>query len=479
MKNLIFLLMMGISGFSFSQEFTTYPNGLIYDEGTMNRLGVIVDSLNLKFRSCDLSKPYYSFAQGMATLVQVPNKTAKKLLQSNVSLEDYLKQYPGKTVKKLWVVKSHYTDYRNNRYVEYSGLPYGWNDETSIRLRDTPKNNKSSGWIVDEDELIAFHLDQLQLFTLPYEYARLVQYVDCMIDTTASIYFPTAEGEVYQVVDDDSKAGIFVAWAQKFANEPKMPDSDNMDRFEFEKQWNAYLQQRRTWDSLRFLSLGEKMAGSAYWRRTLEEAADEAIADGNSSNEFEIYVERYLSKEKALELKRSRKVIGGCSMDLSPRYHAMEICQLAAETTQWDIFLRSHLDIMNDRFDRMSDGSYAWEGRKTYLKELEELDIPAIDLLLGTSLRVSNTSENHYWGYIGRTGRALSDAADKPALEQQLATMIQDEKLDPYNRLLMAYVFSNYAANLEDESLVRASKQRLASSVASWPVYLQDVWNKE
>jgi hypothetical protein len=62
MKNLIFLLMMGISGFSFSQEFTTYPNGLIYDEGTMNRLGVIVDSLNLKFRSCDLSKPYYSFA---------------------------------------------------------------------------------------------------------------------------------------------------------------------------------------------------------------------------------------------------------------------------------------------------------------------------------------------------------------------------------------------------------------------------------
>jgi hypothetical protein len=300
-----------------------------------------------------------------------------------------------------------------------------------------------------------------------------------MIDTTASIYFPTAEGEVYQVVDDDSKAGIFVAWAQKFANEPKMPDSDNMDRFEFEKQWNAYLQQRRTWDSLRFLSLDEKMAGSAYWRRTLEEAADEAIADGNSSNEFEIYVERYLSKEKALELKRSRKVIGGCSMDLSPRYHAMEICQLAAETTQWDIFLRSHLDIMNDRFDRMSDGSYAWEGRKTYLKELEELDIPAIDLLLGTSLRVSNTSENHYWGYIGRTGRALSDAADKPALEQQLATMIQDEKLDPYNRLLMAYVFSNYAANLEDESLVRASKQRLASSVASWPVYLQDVWNKE
>lgn len=90
--------------------------------------------------------------------------------------------------------------------------------------------------------------------------------------------------------------------------------------------------------------------------------------------DFEEYVSCYKSPKVALELKRSRIVVGGCSQDMSPRVHAMNIALLSAETINWEIFLRSHLDIMNDNFERMSDGSYAWAGRKTYIKELEVLD---------------------------------------------------------------------------------------------------------
>jgi hypothetical protein len=165
-------------------------------------------------------------------------------------------------------------------------------------------------------------------------------------------------------------------------------------------------------------------------------------------------------------------------MDLSPRLHAMQICQLAAETAEWDIFLRSHLDIMNDRFDRQSDGSYAWANRKTYFKELEDLDIAAIDLLLGTSLRVTNVNNNHYWGSIDRTGRALADVTDKDALDTRLLTMIQDGRLDPFNRLLIAYLFSHYTANLDDDSLRELREKKLRIAIESWPDYLQAVWKK-
>jgi hypothetical protein len=134
---------------------------------------------------------------------------------------------------------------------------------------------------------------------------------------------------------------------------------------------------------------------------------------------------------------------------------------------------------MNDRFERMSDGSYAYAGRKTYLQELEALDIPAIDLLIGTSLRVSNVSDNHYRSSIGRTGRALTDASDKDALEQRLITMISDDKLDPYNRLLMAYLFSNYIHNLDDESRKNASQQKLQSAVQTTPSYVREVWDRK
>ncbi len=54
-------------------------------------------------------------------------------------------------------------------------------------------------------------------------------------------------------------------------------------------------------------------------------------------------------------------------------------------------------------FDRMSDGSYAYAGRKTYLKELEELNLDVVDLILGLSLRAENMAEKHYVGYCVAT----------------------------------------------------------------------------
>ena len=480
MKRQLVLILLTISwcGYSQETEFTVYDNGLIYSETSMKKLGTIVDSLNLKFRSCDLTHPYYSMAQGMATVVNVRNKEALKLIENGISFEAFRQRYPGSIEEEIWITQSRYRDHENKRYIEYSGLPHGWSNEPSISVKDTREHDKTTGWIVNRDKSMAFYFRKLEQTTLPYEYARLVQYVDCMIDTTAIIFLPTAEGQVYQRVTDGSKADEFVRWARQYPNEPAFPDFEKMKGKEFEIAYEKYIQQHHTWDSLRMRYLDQQMNQYPRWHDMLAEAVDESIDTGNSSTEFEFYVARYLSKEMALQLKRSRKVIGGCSQDQSPRYHAMEICQLAAETTKWDIFLRSHLDIMNDRFERVSDGSYAWAGRKTYLKELEALEIPAVDLLIGTCLRVENVSENHYRGSIGRVGRALADAGDKLALEQRLLAMVRDEKLDPYNRLLFAYLVNNYAHNLDDESHTNACLKDLEKAVDTLPDFVKGVWKK-
>jgi len=380
----------------------------------------------------------------------------------------------------LWIVKTSYKNYENVKYIQYTGLPQGWGSEPSIEVKDKRSNDKTSGWIVDDEGTSAFYINKLTKQELPVAYARLVQYVDCMIDTTAQIYFPQAEGRVYQQVEASSKAHQFIEWANKYPGRPEYPDYDKLEKLDlnFDSAYDVFYGQRRIWDSLRILHLDEQMRKSNYRKSLLIEAVDESLTDGNSDATLEFYVARYVSKEDALKLMRSRKVIGNCSQDQSPRYHAMNICKLAAETTQWDIFLRSHLDIMNDRFERQSDGSYAWGRRKTYLKELEALDIEAIDLLLGTSLRVENVSENHYWGSISRVGRALSDAADKPAVEKRMLDMIGDEKLDPYNRLLVAYLFSNYAYS-QEENLQPAALEKLDVAVNNLPEFIGEVWKKE
>jgi hypothetical protein len=302
-----------------------------------------------------------------------------------------------------------------------------------------------------------------------------------MIDTTAQIYFPQAEARTYQKVEKNSKADMFIDWANKFPNAPKEPDFDydKLSDEEIQEMYAVYSKNYQTWDSLRLLNLDTKMQTAPYWKGVLMDARDEALASGNSDDRLEFYVERYLSKEDALQMKRGRKVMGYCSQDLSPRYHAIAICQLAAETAQWDIFLRSHLDVMNDRFERQSDGSYAYAGRKTYLKELEELDIQATDLLLGTCLRTQNVGTNHYWGSISRIGRALADTKDKTKLEEQLLTMIQDTSLDLYNRLLLLYTFDHYTYNLDDEVRKSLNEAKLKEVVSSMPAYVKDIWRKE
>ena len=149
------------------------------------------------------------------------------------------------------------------------------------------------------------------------------------------------------------------------------------------------------------------------------------------------------------------------------RLHALDIATLAAESVNWDIFLRAHLDILNDRFDRASDGSYAQAGRQTYVMELEELEIAVPDLLLGTLLRAENTSAGHYVASANRTGRAITEAKEAEAIAARLLAMIADPELDLYNRAVLYYAYLNYNGHLEDEALQARNEKALEEAMAS------------
>lgn len=181
-----------------------------------------------------------------------------------------------------------------------------------------------------------------------------------------------------------------------------------------------------------------------------------------------------LTKRNLLEEMRATKVVGGCSMDSRPRTHAVNIAMLSAETTNWEVFLKSHLDIMNDRFDRVSDGSYAYAQRQTYIKELEELNINVVDLLVGISLRIENPASNHYYGSIGRLGRAISESTSKNEFKAQILAMVEDENLDHYNRVLAYFLFVSYNNYLTNKKEQMTNAKLLAGSIKTLPAYLKE-----
>ncbi|MDM1375280.1 hypothetical protein [Myroides marinus] len=164
-------------------------------------------------------------------------------------------------------------------------------------------------------------------------------------------------------------------------------------------------------------------------------------------------------QKKLLDEMRSNLVIGSCSMDESPNVQAKNIAILAAETNNWKIFLKAHLDILNDNFERVAWSNMAEAYRQTYIQELETLNINTIDLILGTVFLYDNPAKNHYFGNIYRLSRAISEAQKQQEFEREILEIIEDNELDTLNRLRFTYLYLNYISYLEDTS-IKNKKQK-------------------
>lgn len=456
-----------------TEEFKIYSNGLMYSDTTMKQLEHVVDSLNLKFSSCELNKTYYSKYQAKAHYIELKKgniQEAKEDLASNMPFEDFVKKYPRSTIiKESVIIKYQYRNYEDTHVVQFKDIL----SQIRIDVEERPEiyhQPVKETWIIDHrgkseyaDESIRgfYFTSEFEKQPLPEKYARMVQYSDCMVDTSTQIHIVSP---YLHESDDSSEVQRFMAYVDKKTHKDKPEyDRDN---------YKEYRVKYETWDSLRMLHIENVLSKEDKFSRLLRIAAAKALESGGSSDRFEVYVAQFFSKEAALELKRRRVVHGSCSMDNSPRIHAMNIAVLSAETANWEVFLRAHLNIMNDRFSRASDGSYAWAGRQTYIKELEELEINVADLLLGISFRMENPSQNHYYGDIGRIGRALSETKFLDEIETQLLEIIGDSSLDGYNRIIMYYLFENYNYCLGDEVRKEQNLEKLQKAAETLPSYL-------
>ena len=460
-------------------EFKKSASGLIYSDTTMKQLRFIVDSLNLKFRTCELQKTYCSKQQAQAHYVHLEKgkiTAARWDIENNISFEDFIKKYPQARIEKdLLVVKFNYINYEDKNTVLFSSIPLNQEYEHKISMdekADEYSKKRQGTWVFSlqdktswtEESISCFYfITEFASLPLAENYARMVQYSNCMVDTNAQIFKENADrGQLFSRNNESQKVVAFLDYVNK---ETKKAG------YERKEQW-PYATLHQAKDSLWLLYIDNHLSKEKKFNTMLKDATEEALINGGSDDVFEEYVGRYYSLKKELELKRSRKVMGFCSMDNSPRIHAMNIAILSAKTINWETFLRAHLDIMNDRFERMSDGSYAWDRRQTYIKELEELEINVSDLLLGITLRIENPSQNHYYGNISRLGRALAETKHATEIESKMLGMVKDEKLDDYNRILAYYLFLNYNHWLEKEGDKKENLDKLKTACRKLPEYI-------
>lgn len=489
MRILLILSVITLCFKCYSQnEFKISKNGLIYSDSAISKLKYVVDSLNLKFKYCDLNKAFMSSFQGQGHFITIQGKhtaAAKVDIDNDISYQHFIEKYnKAEKDENLLITKYYYTNWSNEKLLRISNIrlnkkyPNYFNLDSNDQFYD---NSNKGKWVYkhypkakdSEEWLNAFYLiDGFKQFELPQQYARMVMYADCLVDTSATIYFE--QNKNANILPDDTiyEQANFMAYIDSATLKPQH-SYNNMDDLEtLQKKWEETYKKDSIWDSLRFQKIDSLKQFDITFSKRFTAAIEDAIQNSNSDDEFEEYVGYFVDSKTALELKRNRKVIGGCSQDSRPRIHALNIAKLSAETFNWEIFLRSHLDIMNDNFQRATDGSYAWAKRKTYIKELEVLDIDVLQLLFGITFQIENPSQNHYFSKTNRTGRAFSEYSEKDSLEKRVLEIIADENLDELNRLKFYFLFDNYIGSLEDKSRQSIAIEKLKINAKTFPEYI-------
>lgn len=389
-------------------EFATNSNDLLYNDKDMKSLRFIVDSLNLRFKTCDLNKTYYAYPQTSVYYVSFKSadNNLKKIIEEIENKTGFYQLVSAFPSYISYVDSTELfirTDTRNDDkgYYYLQGNPGSGYEQVRLDKKNNPTGNIINDWVYDYSPKDKYSKEysltcryfpqQWKQSVIPDKYSRLILYVDCMIDTLASVFLTDKfSGGWY---DKDEK--------KVYSNLEEL--ADYLDEKMSEENNNKQLKKLREPQKI---FAAKELKDDAVFRALLAKTIDDYVKNKTPDQDLESLASEMDMYDKALLMKRCYRIMGSCSQDTRPREHARDIAILAAQAHSWDIFLRAHLDIMNDRFERASDGSYAWGERKTYLKELEELNLNIVDLMLGLTLRSENVANNHYYGTIWRMGWA-------------------------------------------------------------------------
>jgi hypothetical protein len=457
-------------------EFASNLNGLMYSDGDMKSLRFIVDSLNLRFKICDLSRIFYSRPHTKVYYVRFrsSNNDLKEIIRQIENKADYhqlitrFASYISEIDSNRLIIYTGDKE-KNNGYYDYTeGDPDNGYDNMYLNTK-LGRQQLVNSWVYDYqpkekvfytkyDLTCRYFPEQWKQPVIPDKYSQLIQYVDCMIDTSASIFLADKFSGGWGIEDEKTSYYNLRELADYLDKKMSVVNRDNKKLEQLNESQVSFAV--------------KELKNDAVFRDLLSKTIDDYVKNETPEHDLESLASQMDMYDKALLMKRCYRIMGSCSQDSRPREHARDIAILAAQAHSWDIFLRAHLDIMNDRFERATDGSYAWEARKTYLKELEELNLNIVDLMLGLTLRAQNVAGNHYYGTIWRMGWALTESKEKALFEEKAMAMMKDNSLDEFNRGLIFLLYKTYI-NYLDEKESAQKRKSLKETISSFPLFIQ------
>ena len=416
-----------------------HENGLIYDEATIRTLRHICDSMQQRFRSEPPGPPCYAPSQTIGSYIRLRGTIAAleevgRVMDSGATFDEVAGEFGEMMIDSMREIAltRHQWQNRNQWGMTYTAAltdaPYEpiWVDQ-STSVDDSNTVISPIGWFHDirlrwtEDsikEMTALYvMHPLERHRLPERYARLVQFVDFMVDTTTALKLVNDK--------DEQTPGAFDEVMEAIHEVIDPPEETTPSPSSF----SAYLERHESWIDRKMARIDEAMRDTAFADK-VRAAAKTGIADMRSDPDLEFLVERYISKDLALELTRRRRLIRMCGSDGADVAQYNAIARLAAEAGRWDIFPRAHFRIICPPYAGLDETAMPGE-RKTYVKELEAigLDLPA--MMIGQAIRIDEPNGKHLGIWNPAVATAMAESEMGEEYEKRLLAMIDDPELDP------------------------------------------------
>lgn len=438
----------------------------IIKDHTVPALNKIIDSLENDLIENDIPR-FLSLPQTTGHYFNV--KTAFpgdfiNALKKGTPLDSLRVKFPNLQIDRdLLIIKNSYTLTNGEEKLEIKSFQIKFNNDHKITLEasDSLVNRNHefyySDYPVYESDLRnirGFYLNEnFVQQDIPEVYARWVNYTDHLVPSETRLFFNN-NSDPYSHITVTTPIDSLVTYFASITNQPVYDRNQNFE---------SHRMLMDQWEEKRAARADSLFRMDPNFKNLLLEALDFAEKNQKSNGELEVFVAQLISKERALKLMRYNQQIGTCSFDNGPLEQQKRMARLAAEIPDWGVFIRSFLNVMNDNVSRVANSNIASEGRKTYIEELQKLDLDVKTLLFGSNMRIADTGNGYYFSDGGKVAKAFSvlKEADKDFFEATVESLIKDDRLDAFNKLHFHNTLSNYHYFLKDSPRKQEVAQKL------------------
>jgi len=195
MRLFLFLLFLFCQYYTFGQK-----TEFIYTNSSLTKLTHLVDSINKEHKSSTHLKRYRSKYQARGHSIYMDKgrvRLAKKDIDKNISFEKFVSKYSTAIVRKdLLIIKSKKSNYFNEPIIYFmdhdkadiyhSPVAYEYNSKLyDKKLKGNWVYSYIRGDGLFKSTLVAYYiLSEFESQVLPSKYAKMIQYVDRMVDTS-------------------------------------------------------------------------------------------------------------------------------------------------------------------------------------------------------------------------------------------------------------------------------------------------------